>query len=229
MISIALASGRTTLRPEVFAVDSARNRGYQAPVPKSLLERVADGDGMAMQECIDMYAGLVWRLAYRMLSDPSEAEDAVQEVFVSIWENCGRHNPEIGSEITFIAMIARRRLIDRGRRLRHRKNTEAAAREMTPREPMGSGGPSGEPSGVDDESFGKVLAALEALPDSQRTAVTLSVRSGLTHEQISRQTGMPLGTVKTNIRRGLLRIRGLLAADAAEGDAGAAEESGQTA
>jgi len=215
MSSLTFASGRTQIRPEVFSVDAARNRGYEAPVAKTLLERVADGDGLAMQECIDTYAGLVWRLAYRMLSDPAEAEDAVQEVFVSIWENCGRHNPEIGSEITFVAMIARRRLIDRGRRLRHRRKVEANARDLTPREPMTPGDRVvDQPHGVDDESFRKVLAALEALPDSQRTAVTLSVRSGLTHEQISRQTGMPLGTVKTNIRRGLQRIRGLLATEA---------------
>jgi len=214
MTRTALGSGRTQVRPGSFPFDLAAKRGYEAPVARSLLQRVADGEGDAMQECIDTYAGLIWRLAYRMLADPAEAEDAVQEVFVSIWENCGRHDPDMGSEITFIAMIARRRLIDRGRRLRHRRNVDTAVRERTPRE---LDSPNDDIVEADDQSASvqKILSAMETLPDSQRTAVTLSVRSGLTHEQISRQTGMPLGTVKTNIRRGLQRIRTLLAPDGA--------------
>ena len=85
-----------------------------------------------MQECIDRYGSLVWSLARRWSSDASDAEDAVQEVFISLWQSAGRFDPEIASEASFVTMIARRRLIDRGRKLARRRRVETHLEDDAP-------------------------------------------------------------------------------------------------
>lgn len=207
--------GCTGTAPSGF--DGLHRCGYQPRPMESLLVRVAAGDEQAMRACIDAYGALVWRLASQMLPDAAEAEDAVQDVFISIWENARRHDPSVGSELTFVAMIARRRLIDRGRRTGHRRRTQSGFR--TEVETTGTAWEVPADETLPDTARA-ALQALESLPDSQRTAVTLAVRGGLTHEQISVQTGMPLGTVKTNIRRGLQRIRTLLGTGEPESQGG---------
>ena len=87
-----------------------------APPVTNVLHRVAAGDRAAVRECLARYGGLVWSLVRRSTSDAAEAEDAVQEIFVDVWQSASRFDPAVASEATFIAMIARRRLIDRARR-----------------------------------------------------------------------------------------------------------------
>src|SRR5689334_2870619 len=96
--------------------------GYNASTAPSLLARVAAGDAAAVRECIAQYGGLVWSIARRF--ELSDAEDAVQEIFLDLWKSAARFDPSIASEATFIAMIARRRLIDRRRTRRRRPTTE---------------------------------------------------------------------------------------------------------
>ncbi|NNF42218.1 MAG: sigma-70 family RNA polymerase sigma factor [Phycisphaerales bacterium] len=172
----------------------------------SLLQRVANGDMAAMQGCIDTFGGLVWSLARRFLA-PSEAEDAVQEAFISLWENAGRYDPAKGNEVTFVAMIARRRLIDRGRRVQRQGRVVDEASQLAPPAPV-------EPDTAvvaTNEDATRALVAMESLTEAQQRVLRLSIQQGLTHEQIARLTELPLGTVKTHARRGLIRIRELLA------------------
>ena len=91
-----------------------------------LLHRVGKGDEQAVAECIDRFGGLVWSLARKHVGNPSEAEDAVQEVFIEIWKNAARYDESTASESTFVTMIARRRLIDRWRRRGRRVDVDAA-------------------------------------------------------------------------------------------------------
>ncbi|MHC4784427.1 MAG: RNA polymerase sigma factor, partial [Planctomycetota bacterium] len=104
---------------------------------ESLLQRVAAGDMAAMQECIDEYGGLIWSLARRFCPSPAEAEDAVQEVFIALWENASRFDDSKGTEVTFVAMIARRRLIDSGRKHQRRQQAVERAKEHKESEPVG--------------------------------------------------------------------------------------------
>ena len=90
--------------------------GSRVTEEPSILERVAAGDPAAPNECIARFSGLVWSLARRLCSSPSDAADAVQEIFIDLWKSAPRFDSSIASETTFVAMIARRRLIDRGRR-----------------------------------------------------------------------------------------------------------------
>jgi RNA polymerase sigma-70 factor (ECF subfamily) len=82
-----------------------------------LLQRVAAGESAAVKEVMDRYGGLVWSLARRSCANQADAEDATQEIFLDIWKSAARFDADKGSETLFIAMIARRRLIDRIRRL----------------------------------------------------------------------------------------------------------------
>jgi RNA polymerase sigma factor (sigma-70 family) len=174
-----------------------------ATVEESILQRVAANDNAAMRACIDRYGGLVWSLARRFLSDASETEDAVHEIFVDLWKSAARFNPDVAAEHTFVAMIARRRLIDRVRA------TKASRREQ----PLSSDEPAPRVR-PDPAEFGEdAAAAAEALGElelGQQRAIELAVVRGLSHEEIARITGQPLGTVKTHIRRGLIRLRAKL-------------------
>jgi RNA polymerase sigma-70 factor (ECF subfamily) len=174
---------------------------------------VASGDGGAVRECIDLYGGLVWSLARRMSPSPAEAEDAVQEIFLDLWRSAARFDPGIASEVTFVAMIARRRLLDRRRHRRRRPETQSLADTPTP---------------VEDASLARVEASAEArlaegalarLRPEQRLVLLLSACHGLSHEEIASTVNMPLGTVKAHARRGLLRVREMLG-----GGAGAVAE-----
>lgn len=186
-----------------------------APVPGAgsvvrgaVLKRLAAGDIAAMQACIDEYGGLVWSLARRYCATAADAEDAVQEVFVALWESAARYHESKGEEATFVAMIARRRLIDSGRRQqRRRKYTEAAGQER----PAEAPGYEHRAAGADEAR--RALEGVATLSEAQQKVLRLGIHQGLTHEEIARSTGMPLGTVKTHARRGLMRVRELLAAE----------------
>ncbi len=166
-----------------------------------ILKRIASGDKTAVQACLDSYGGLVWSLARRMLGFSDEAEDAVQEIFIDIWKNAGRFDETQSSETTFIAMIARRRLIDRIRRIQRQPKTDSLEDMMV------------EPAKNYDKQMQTVVEAKQAaeamggLRAEQRQVLQLSIYQGLSHQEISNLIGMPIGTVKTHARRGLIQVR----------------------
>jgi RNA polymerase sigma-70 factor, ECF subfamily len=168
----------------------------------SILQRVASGNPDAMRACIDQFGGLVWSLARRLAR--ADAEDAMQEIFLDLWKSAARFDPSVASEATFVAMIARRRLIDRMRRPENRTKPlalpEGEIEALRSRDP----GPD-----VSDEAA-RARRALETLTPDQQRVLRLAVDRGLSHEEIARATDLPPGTVKTHIRRGLIRVRELL-------------------
>jgi RNA polymerase sigma-70 factor (ECF subfamily) len=174
-------------------------------VTQSVLPRIAAGDPAAVTDCLARYGGLVWSLAHRFLGNPADAEDAVQDVFIELWKNAARYDPTRSSEPTYITMIARRRLIDR-----KRKAGRSPAPQPLPDEPVGRP-PGSDRIEVEDEAV-KAAAVLGELRDDERRVIQMAVYDGLTHEEIAAATGLPVGTVKTHIRRGLIRVRERLAA-----------------
>lgn len=172
----------------------------------SLLVRIGNGDASAVRPLIDAYGGFVWsivRARFPGSAQRHDAEEVVQDVFASIWKDAARYDPAKGSEKAFIAVIARRRVVDR---LRRNGNTHESAVEAEHLESQIDGKPlPGLTS--DAEDVRKAARALESLPQPQRMVLRLFIVSGHTHEQISAATGVPLGTVKSHIRRGLARVR----------------------
>lgn len=167
-----------------------------------LLPRVARGDAIAVRELISRYDRLIWSLARRYSIDPIDAEDAVQDVFLSVWQNAVRFDPLRASEPVFITVIARRRLIERARGRKRRPMTEHL--EETSLAPQHEAQP--------ERCVEAALAvrALDTLSDDQRHLLVLATRDGMTQEEIAEHTGLPLGTVKTRTRRALLHVRELL-------------------
>lgn len=191
------------------AVGSARiERQNRTNLAEPILQRVAAGDPIAVRECLDRYGGLVWSLARRFCPNRDDAEEAVQEAFVEIWRKAERYDPALSSEITFVAMIARRRLIDRGRRARGALRTHDLDDERAlPTEDHAQ-----ELVDIGDEAQ-KAAAALARLRPDEQKVLELSIYDGLSHDQIAQKTKLPLGTVKTHLRRGLARVREMLGVD----------------
>ncbi|CAN5559428.1 sigma-70 family RNA polymerase sigma factor [soil metagenome] len=171
---------------------------------QAILQRVADGEQSAVQECLTKYGGLVWSIARKMLRNSDEAEDAVQEIFVDVWKNAGRFDETKSSETTFIAMIARRRLIDKIRYSTRRISADSLDDVLL------------EPFTRADKELQISLEAQQAaeamrnLRPEQQQVLRLSIIQGMSHQEISDATGMPLGTVKTHARRGILQVREFL-------------------
>ena len=197
----------------------------------SVLERVAEGDPQAVNDCIEQFGGLVWSLARKLCPDRAEAEDAVQEIFVSVWKSAERYDSSMGSEATFIATIARRRLIDRARKRQRRLG--AATLDESYAVASGGAGTAGPDNGatigastVLSEDAQIAERALRDLSGDQQRVLRMSIMHGLSHEQISQATDMPLGTVKTHIRRGLIRVRKLLESESRQDADAPSTESG---
>ncbi len=179
----------------------------------NVLERIAAGDRAAVGECLSLHGGLVWSLARRYCRDRAEAEDATQEIFLDLWTSAARYRPELGSESTFVATIARRRLIDRNRKASREPESVPISPEVA--NILDRPCDAQRLADARDEAE-RVREALGSLSDDQQNVLTLSLEHGLTYDQIARQTALPLGTVKTHARRGLIALRERLAARAEE-------------
>jgi RNA polymerase sigma-70 factor (ECF subfamily) len=174
----------------------------------SVLQRISSGDPAALRACIDQYGGLVWNLARRLSRTASDAEDATQEIFLDVWKSADRFDAAQGSEKMFIAMIARRRLIDRLRKT-------SAQPPMDPIEALESIA-CADP-GNDSESASEAenaVRALQELKPEQRQVLELGLLQGLSQSEISARLGVPLGSVKSLMRRGLIKLRETMNIDA---------------
>lgn len=171
---------------------------------EGILQRIAAGDRAAVDECLKKYGGLVWSLSRRMLRNSDDAEDAVQEIFVDVWKNAGKFDELRSSETTFIAMIARRRLIDRIRSTSRRISADALDEVMA--EPVDRADRTMQTSLEATDA----VKALNSLRPEQQEVLRLSIVQGLSHQEIADRIGIPLGTVKTHARRGILQAREFL-------------------
>lgn len=172
-----------------------------------MLQRIANGDDTAARELVDAFAPMVWRLAHRYLDKASsEIEDAVQDVFVEVWLNAKRYDGRKGSEAAFVATIAHRRLIDAQRRAvarhKHERAKSASSIENQPVGPI--------KQSVRNQVFEHVADKFDELPDDERQVIWLFIHRGLTHRQIGDALGTPIGTVKTRLRRGVMRLGKLM-------------------
>jgi RNA polymerase sigma factor (sigma-70 family) len=169
--------------------------------------RVAAGDDSAMEECLARYGGLVWSIARRYSPTQADAEDAVQEVFIEIWRYAGRYDEAIASEPTFVAMIARRRLIDRHRQ-RQRQPTTALLDEGAMQAPSADG--ADWLAVCEDARLAR--DKMRQLSEEQQRVLQLALEGDYSQSEIAQRLNLPLGTVKTHARRGLIRLRELMGA-----------------
>lgn len=175
----------------------------EAEQEQDLSARFGAGDERALAEIYRRWSPIVFTLALRFLGDRGDAEDVTQKTFVSAWTSRGSYDPGKGKLSTWLVSIARRRIADTlEARTRVRALQEELQRYTTPEQLVGPEIDLGDRLLLADE-----IDRLE--PDAQRV-VRLAFYDDLTHEQISERLRMPLGTVKSHIRRSLTRLRSRL-------------------
>lgn len=170
----------------------------------TFLERIAAGDPLAVAGCLEKYRGLVWSMARRFAGNHADAEDAVQEVFIELWRHAARFDPALAAESTFVATVARRRLIDKHRQRARRP-------EAVPLVADPAVNTRWELDRLETLEEGRhARELLDQLRPEQRQVLELSFDQGMSQQEIADSTKLPLGTVKTHARRGLMRLRQLL-------------------
>jgi RNA polymerase sigma-70 factor (ECF subfamily) len=184
----------------------------------ALLRRIRRRDEHALEELYQRYAAALYSLAYQVTGGDRYAQDVVQEVFIVAWRDAARFDPSRGSVGAWLFGLARHKAIDVLRR------ESTVSRRAAPETDLEF---EAAPDDVARDAWEhlrreRVLEALQQLPDAQRVCVELAFFSGLTHVEVSERLGIPLGTAKTRIRTGLLRLRDILGDSLAEQPAGGA-------
>lgn len=184
--------------------------GDLRPDESELVRRMAQGDRTACAALYDRLSRPLYSVALRILNDPAEAEDIVQDVFVSLWERAASFEASRGSAFAWAVALTRNRAIDRLRMRRRR--SDLLADSFAADVPGGQSSPEADTAGdlVFKEESVAVRAALSTLPTEQVRALELAFFSGLTQQEIAVQLSEPLGTIKARIRRGLLKLRDTL-------------------
>jgi len=169
-----------------------------------LVSRIGDRDQEAFARFFDLHSAAVLGLLYRILGGRGEAEEVLQEVFLQVWRQADRYQPERSSPRGWVLMLARSRALDRFRRREaSRLREEEAGKGMHPRlvRPLGT-------ERLEDEERRELVSnALGLLSPDQRRCIELAYFEGLTHTQIAERLAAPLGTVKSRILLGMNKLR----------------------
>ena len=176
---------------------------------RAVLALVTDGQLDALQELYDRYRTMAYSIALRITTDPSLAEDVVQDAFLGVWRNASKYVEGRGSVKTWLLSSVHHRSVDAVRR--RRPTTARPEREVTPPPALTLPDIWNEvAAGLDRDA---IAGAMATLTDVQREAIELAYWGGLTQQEIAARTGAPLGTVKSRVRLGLLALRRALLGD----------------
>jgi len=171
----------------------------------SLITRIGHQDQEALALLYDRYAQVLFAVAFKILGSTEEAEEVVLDVWRQVWRVASTYTPQRGRVDTWLFMLLRSRALDRRRSLKRSERVTVAAQELTVTAFQESVDPA--ENAVIAERRQQVRIALAQLPCEQRQVLELVYYQGLTHAEIAAQTGQPLGTVKTRIRLGLVKLR----------------------
>ncbi len=173
-----------------------RSGRLRAPSPEPLLPLVALGEAEAVKACLARYGNFVYAIVRRFVRDEGDIEDACQDIFVALWKSAASYDPARGDEATFVAMIARRRVVDRQR--------TPGTRPLPAIEASPTAASPALEAYVDARS---ALGAMKECNEDQRRVIVLAAVHGMTHEEIARELSLPLGTVKSHYTRGIERVK----------------------
>jgi RNA polymerase sigma-70 factor (ECF subfamily) len=176
----------------------------------ALAEAFRGGDPAALRQVYDRFGGAVFHLALRGLNSGADAEDVTQTTFVAAWQGRETFDPDRGSLLGWLLAIARRKVIDRLRAAAREHRIADAVRALP--EPVAT---DVAPDRMVDRLLDRLVMAdeLTRLPGEQRRVLELAFYDDLTHQQFAAVTGLPLGTVKSHLRRGMVRLRQRLEVD----------------
>lgn len=182
----------------------ATHDAEQEAADLDLMTRVAGGGDRAVGELYDRFGSLVFRMAYQAMPTKSEAEDAVQEIFVRLWKTADRYDPQRAALVTWVMLITRRHLVDKLRRTKARLK----ASSLDEGQNWSGSETNAELSKLErDERFASLMRRIDALPELQKMVVTRAYLGGQTLRQIGEELDTPLGTIKSALSRALVRLR----------------------
>ena len=190
-----------TATARLINIKNKRVSAMQSDDNGSILARIAAGENGSFELLIEKYGNLVWSIGKKFLYRQSDLEDAVQEVFIAIWKSADKYDANKAKEITFVSMIARRRFIDHLRKISKHKNLESIDDDNS--------GHQLYKESILNESTDLQLVknAIQSLDIDDQELLNLSVYQGYSHSEISKLLNIPLGTVKTRIRRNLIKLK----------------------
>lgn len=194
-----MSAGSRVSPPDASAAVASQDR--------QTIDRMRRRDSAALADLYDRYARSVYSLACRILTDRTEAEDVVQEVFSQAWRQADAYDARRAPVAGWLLMMTRTRAIDR-LRARSGRVQMVQALPTLPDPPDQHEGP--EALAIGEQEAARVRAALDTLTESQRSAIELAYYEGLSQSDIAARLREPLGTVKTRIRTGLLKLRSAL-------------------
>lgn len=186
--------------------------GHDAWNDGALVVAMAKGDEAAASSFYDRHSPTVMALVYRMIGDRTDAESIVLEAFMQAWRTAVRFDPQRGSPASWLFTIARTRALDFLRTAKRQARLVPVSVDDVPGESLAAPERSGHPAfDVEESEQRRAIAdALRALPDSQRIAIELAYYEGLSHSEIAERLSEPLGTVKTRVRLGMVKLREVL-------------------
>jgi RNA polymerase sigma-70 factor, ECF subfamily len=208
MVSFVSAMSIDPPQSRVFATapPPERNAMWQGQSDLVVVNALQSGDDRAVAEIYDRHGLGVYRLALKILGNTADAEDLTQEVFVTFWQGAHKYEPQRGALTTFLAVITRSRALNKLRQNKSRQNLA---------EQYGQNSPQSVPATGLETAHLEILAdrmeiALAQIPTEQRQTIELAYYGGLSQSTIANQLNIPLGTVKTRSRQGLLKLKMLL-------------------
>jgi RNA polymerase sigma-70 factor (ECF subfamily) len=178
-----------------------------------LMRRIAGGDEAALVELLQRYSSTLMSLATRILGNPADAEEVLQEVFVHAWNRASSYDPGRSSVSTWLVLISRSRSIDR---LRSRRVVERTSEAVRMENPSSHESPGAARNVLVVERRKRVAGAMRDLPEEQRQVLELAYYQGLTQSEIALATGIPLGTVKTRTLLAMKKLRAALRGEIGE-------------
>lgn len=183
-------------------VDPAKARAHLSEA----LQRVALGEKQAMERVYDATASKLYGICLRILNDRQEAEDVLQDVYLGVWRRAGSFDPTRGSPITWLATLARNRSIDRMRSLRRAGRTDSVEAALDIADPS----PDALARLEDADSSRRLAGCLGELDEKASGAIRSAFFGGFTYVELAEKSGVPLGTMKSWIRRGLEKLKDCL-------------------
>lgn len=171
--------------------------------------RLAGGDREALGQIYQATSVKLYGICFRILGDRKEAEDALQDVYLNLWRRADRFDPDRASPISWLATFARNRAIDR---LRSGK-VQRGAVPVDEAAPVPDSAPLADELMIDAERSERVHTCLETLQENQRKNIRTAFFEGRTYAELAEQADVPLGTMKSWIRRGLAKLKTCLEAD----------------
>jgi RNA polymerase sigma-70 factor (ECF subfamily) len=185
----------------------AETSSAQQMLDQEMIARIGRRDQSAFSALYDRLSGPLYSLAMKMLGDPAEAQEALQDVFLQIWSRAGTYNPEQSSVFSWTVLLTRSRVIDRLRARGRRSRVVVSPEETLDAAADASTVESTADTVEKNDEAARVRSVLNNLPSEQREAIELAFFEHLSHHEIAARLGQPLGTVKARIRRGLLKLR----------------------